>query len=406
MKPSGGAEVLRDAIVVALVALLTFQALRRFVGDYYRVPTHSMEPLLHGDPATGDVVFVETFSSSRDLARRDLVVVRNPNTSGQLVKRIAATGDDDSACWINLMGGDVWLGANKQDLRREVKDPAQGRDLRIDWARWPAIGDSLDGLEFGSARAADGRLVLPSKPLMSRAEMAARPINDQGDDMIPGAIRTSRLVDATYLMPDGVRGREGEDFGVWDCGFDLQLLEPPERLVGVLRSSMDLAMFVWTPATGAFELWHDSGDVEARQLAPETGPCRVEFGRLDDQLFFATTGNATSLWRMPRPATWNAMRGGPRGPRTRLCVAAFGERPAVFTSVVVWRDVFYFRDRIIGVAGNGAWPCEVPAGTWFLLGDNSFDSHDSRSFGAVPTDAYLGRPWFILGPGPRRRWLR
>jgi signal peptidase I len=32
----------------------------------------------------------------------------------------------------------------------------------------------------------------------------------------------------------------------------------------------------------------------------------------------------------------------------------------------------------------------VPAGTWFLLGDNRGASDDSRIWGPVPTDAILG----------------
>jgi type IV secretory pathway protease TraF len=49
---------------------------------------------------------------------------------------------------------------------------------------------------------------------------------------------------------------------------------------------------------------------------------------------------------------------------------------------------------------------EVPTGRWFLLGDSSFDSHDSRQFGAVDTRLFLGTPCCVLGPWPRTRWVR
>jgi nickel-type superoxide dismutase maturation protease len=42
-----------------------------------------------------------------------------------------------------------------------------------------------------------------------------------------------------------------------------------------------------------------------------------------------------------------------------------------------------------------------PGGALALLGDNPAESTDSRSFGAVPPSAVLGRPWIRYWP-PRR----
>ena len=50
--------LLRDALIVAAVAVLTVQGLRRWYGDRYLVPSDSMQPVLYGDPIDGDVVFV------------------------------------------------------------------------------------------------------------------------------------------------------------------------------------------------------------------------------------------------------------------------------------------------------------------------------------------------------------
>jgi signal peptidase I len=51
--------MLRDALVVAAVAVVAVQALRRFGGDRYVVPSDSMQPVLNGDSLHGDVVFVD-----------------------------------------------------------------------------------------------------------------------------------------------------------------------------------------------------------------------------------------------------------------------------------------------------------------------------------------------------------
>ncbi len=42
-------------------------------------------------------------------------------------------------------------------------------------------------------------------------------------------------------------------------------------------------------------------------------------------------------------------------------------------------------------------PCDVPAGCYFVLGDNRQDSEDSRTFGAVEKERIAGRVFFHLG---------
>ena len=53
------AAVVRDALVVAVIAVLVVQAMRRWCGDRYAVPSDSMQPVLNGDDRHGDVVFVD-----------------------------------------------------------------------------------------------------------------------------------------------------------------------------------------------------------------------------------------------------------------------------------------------------------------------------------------------------------
>src|SRR5690606_5653493 len=98
--------MLRDALVVAAVSVLTVQGLRRWYGDRYLVPSDSMQPTLFGDPVRGDVVFVDKFASRNSVGRGDLVVVDYPQRPGhQLVKRIAASGDEKGKTWINIQNG-------------------------------------------------------------------------------------------------------------------------------------------------------------------------------------------------------------------------------------------------------------------------------------------------------------
>lgn len=51
---------------------------------------------------------------------------------------------------------------------------------------------------------------------------------------------------------------------------------------------------------------------------------------------------------------------------------------------------------------SGERPVEIPENTFFVLGDNSPNSLDSRAWGFVPKDAMVGRAFFIYYPFSRR----
>ncbi len=54
----------------------------------------------------------------------------------------------------------------------------------------------------------------------------------------------------------------------------------------------------------------------------------------------------------------------------------------------------YLKDATLGLFG----PIIVPPDQIFVLGDNRNFSNDSRSFGAVPLNAVVGRAWFSYWP--------
>ncbi|MBL8729037.1 MAG: hypothetical protein JNM25_11440 [Planctomycetes bacterium] len=406
--------LLRDALLVAGIAVLTVQALRRWAGDRYMVPSDSMQPVLHGDPEHGDVVFVDKLARAAARRRHDLVVVRHPDQPGQqLVKRIAARGDDADACWIDIREGDVWLGANAQVLQREHKDPFAAKAMRVAWAAWPATAALVAPLDLAAATPGARALELPplredlaaARALFGAAQRALRR-GDRSPGVLPvGCIGTSRAVDASCVDGTGTRGRAGEDVGVLDCGMELDVAAPVDALLVTLDGRHRALTLCWRARSGEVELWDDGVVAERAELPHRpAGAHRIEFGLLDDRVFFAVDGRRDALLVWARPAPTASERSDP--PRMHVHVGVLGAETLRLTRLQVFRDVFYWRERIAGFPGDrGQWPRFVPPGCWFLLGDNTFDSRDSRHFDAVPAASFLGVPRLILGPWPRARWL-
>jgi signal peptidase I len=64
-------------------------------------------------------------------------------------------------------------------------------------------------------------------------------------------------------------------------------------------------------------------------------------------------------------------------------------------STVITPDNFPFRDQCAYSEGNTAVTCKVPAGHYFMMGDNRDNSADSRYWGFVPDQNIVGRAFLI-----------
>lgn len=370
-----------------LLPALVVLALRAFVGDLFLVDSRSMEPVLHGDPADGDRVFVR-FERRPLLERFDLVVLERPGERAPIVKRVVGLPGET----VQLSGGDLYIGGRllEGDVRR---------------APWVPVFDSrLHALDA---------LFHFDRPRWSESEGGAWRIDGRGARGVFARLRP-RLQD-DFLLPDG-RRVEGRN-PVNDAAVELELRPAASFGTFLVRLSEEGDLF-WAELSRG-----DEGRLRARMLrATRTGAgdsapevlgvtevepgdepwIRVRFSNRDNELALDVAGRIGCLHhRYPRNSpTPRTPDGGMIHALPRIELGG-DELDLELRHVRVERDTTWFSLGRFGVdVPEVLGPDEL-----FLLGDNSAESRDSREWGPIPSSAVIGVPQSVLWPRSRARDL-
>jgi signal peptidase I len=355
----------REGIEIVVMAIVLALVLKGFVVETYRIPTGSMQPTLIGDEDADvkDRILVDRLAYLwRAPERWEVAVFRYPlDRSKTFVKRIAGVGPEELA----IQNGDVWCrapGGEWRIPRRPASVMAEHwKELELPehelsrWvpkdgaARWSGTGRELVVRGDGTAAFRGGRESirdgyfdgypaellrwLPRDPKESAQ-------NEVGDLRVTGHIRVlPGLERFTVVLGEGGRRYRFEFPGP---------AAPAHARLRIAAGEHGLPDGAGLPT-----------ELDARLTAGRWTPFAVE--NLDDRLTLELDGE---------PVLALAIRAAfDQFSRVELEFAGEG---ADLDRLGVARDVHYTSDA--------AGPIAVPAGHYFLLGDNTQDSSDSREW--------------------------
>jgi signal peptidase I len=383
-----GARDSRKRYRRTVVAASIFAAIALAEIDVYRVRGSSMAPLLDGSSESGDLlVAVAHLPRVRAPRRFDLVIHDRPGSvhdvvgsadveGDRCVKRIVALAGERPV----IRGGDLFLETNGDGgarIERARRDPGTIRAMTAVVDRWNG------GIDPGSRFMPSGGFRVAA----DRVRAAAR--------IDGGAIATRLEYDG--LIPDTLIGSDGIADGngvtVNDTGIELALVEiGAEAVLAIeLREQGDLFRIFVGPAIGL--------RVEYRR-GPAPFSTLFEEPALGSRLATAKVLRALNcddrilVWfdeeigcDVEYPGNDEVLGVARNDPSFEVVSGA-----VTVSSVAILRDVYYLSESPLGKRAERF--DAVPAGGYFVLGDNSRKSIDSRDYGPIDRAMIRGTPVF------------
>jgi len=400
---------------VALLLLLKF-----FVADVYRVDSGSMRPTIFGgrDRADGEedtehvlVLYDRGFEPERF----DLVVIRSPDGSQPLVKRVCGLPGEH----LMIRDGDLFIGRARlpPDAPRPAPVPVYD-DRYLEPERFFERRRDGSVRREGGEWIVDGGALPPGSMLRYHPELRDDYL-DRRHRRVPGVVDVNDAVLELEFRIEAPLAAQKLRFQLVEQGdlFEVELAARPAAggsaaqgaNLRLLRRDASKQLEKRDAVSDGFEVQESS--LAEMQVELAAGRWyRVAFSNIDNHLRVRCEGLALDLrcsydenqpWPSPLPA-------GHKSLGWRVCFGAEAGR-ARFRAVRILRDLYYTDDGSFGV-GSHPDSTKVPAPVslgpddYFLLGDNSAASTDSRHFGSVKAPQLLGRPLAVVWPRPR--WLR
>jgi hypothetical protein len=358
-----------------------------------------MEPTIEGDPDQGDRVLVDKlWDNLFHPLRFQLIVFHHDKKT--VVKRVVGLPKE----WFKIEDFDLWAGKEASSLKRIKKSPSQDWDmLSTYWdsrkspsgfrgSRWSLSPSTqtlpgkvfLDGVAteeenlFAEAR----RINLKESPkTISKWNMRFR-----------GTITTGYIDGFGRLKEtNSGKGSAARDFGV-QCNIKFQ----PGAKLWILYRYIDTP-FIFILGNGHIRVWKDAKLLTQSPFLPALLTKKV----LDLTLIyldgrFCLSLNKKDVWEFTPPQLRPNRLALGLFPGNSLMLAASGGK-LTFYRLRVIHDFHYLE-----LGQYGSWnPVRLQNKQYFVLGDNSQDSQDSRHFGPIQEGNIIGRPLLVAAPWSR-----
>jgi signal peptidase I len=383
-------------------ALLLLLVAKSFVADVYRVHGDSMEPTLHGPEGAGEPgerVLV-LYGGAEALERFDLAVIRRAEGQPPVVKRVAGLPGER----VQVARGDLFVNGRRLPACAPRPAPVLVFDDRVapieerffaDWGEggpWSRDGDVVR-LDARALAPGSGRGLIVLHDEISDGWLRSTGELTRGEQQVNDAVLACEA--RTESTGGRLRLRLVEDADAFEAVIELEAGGRARasllRRGGTAEGKAELASaeIDWTASC-----WH-----------------ALRFSNVDNRLELAIGGaialaqvyeaNAPSHGASPDRGSRRGEGDPPAGIGARAALGGEG-LSADFRAVRVWRDQYWVPRGDWGVSE----PLALGPSEYFVLGDNSAMSSDSRLWGAVRAGDVVGRPVCVVWPPSAWRWLR
>lgn len=408
------ANVVREYVESLAIAFILAMVIRHFVVEAFKIPTKSMEPTLLGDPKTGDKILVNKFMYDIDKpARWDVMVFKFPvEPEKNYIKRLVGLPGEK----IQIRNGDVY-----------IEDGVARKPFRIQEELWQPFCDDERLVREELRRI---RLARPAN-----AEQRAR-LLDRGLEgwwvasescwrISEGALH----VDATaapgvaFARLRRAVDRVGESkwpvsMGDLKISFDFQAHTRSGSLHTLITENSHEFLFTLPLSNGpvAATLSH-SGEVKktSREITLDLSrPHRVEFVNVDDRAWMVVDEQRLLVHDYDSDVTQEQIE----NPSSDVRIGCTGARLSI-RDVQIHRDIYYTSgqrptDSGLLLFGSPSGPGKrsvdfayrLEDDEYFVLGDNSARSNDSREWGPVPQENVIGEAFLVFWPVARVKVIR
>jgi signal peptidase I len=380
-----GLAIYDAGILLAIVGVIVFVRLQMLTA--YHIPTRSMEPTLHGDRRDGDRILVNRLSGPPD--RFEVYVFDGWGAERKnYVKRCVGLPNER----LRLREGDVYIDDVLYRKDGDIYESLLFRLYHWDdvWTR--AAADNPDDNEEAHEQVFDEQMQLWEN-ITGRWELHTRHgyqagAPAEGEDAV---LRWQDSIHDDLYEPD-TGDYEG---GVYSCPdvritADVTLGAPGASLT--LRLTRGAATYDAVVSEGAVSVTTDGDEVlsAAVPAVRVDEPLRVLFSQVDRVLRLEIDGQ---VLRHDLPQPEFPKRTAPSG------IVEFRVRggPVNVKPICLERDVFYTPDY------DTDDEVELGPYDYYMLGDNSGNSQDSRRNGPVHRRRLVGKPILIVWPPARWR---